>query len=91
MMRLDFWTWPLPVVNVGPNILPLLRAKLTSSRHHVDACPLPTPDIAGIGRVLKYGCLLWVMSRHRATSSSCPLFPSKRTFVGAVWVSASCQ
>ena len=23
MMRLDLWTWPLPVVNVGPNI-PLL-------------------------------------------------------------------
>jgi hypothetical protein len=31
MMRLDFWTWPLPVVNVGPNILLLLRAKLTCS------------------------------------------------------------
>jgi hypothetical protein len=31
MMHLDFWTWPLPVVNVGPNILLLLRAKLTCS------------------------------------------------------------
>jgi hypothetical protein len=31
MMRLDFWTWPLPVVDVGPNILLLLRAKLMSS------------------------------------------------------------
>jgi len=31
MMRLDFWTWPFPVVNVGPNILLLLRAKLTCS------------------------------------------------------------
>jgi len=31
MMRLDFWTWPLRVVDVGPNILLLLRAKLTCS------------------------------------------------------------
>ena len=24
---------------------------------------------------------LWVMSRHRVTSASCPIFPSKQTFV----------
>ena len=31
MMRLDSGLGPLPVVNVGPNILLLLRAKLTCS------------------------------------------------------------
>ena len=40
MMRLDFWTWPLPVVNVNQHTS-TFEAKLTSSRHHVDAC-LPT-------------------------------------------------
>ena len=34
---------------------------------------------------------LWVMSRHRATSASCPLFPSKRTSTSAVYTSALCQ
>jgi hypothetical protein len=29
-------------------------------------------------------CLLRVMSRHRVTSASCPLFPSKQTFIRAV-------
>ena len=26
-------------------------------------------------------CPLWVISRHCITSASCPLFPSKRTFI----------
>jgi hypothetical protein len=34
---------------------------------------------------------LRVMSRHRVTSASCPLFPSKRTFISAVCTSAKCQ
>ena len=29
-------------------------------------------------------CPLWVKSRHRVTSASCPLFPSKQTFINAV-------
>jgi len=29
-------------------------------------------------------CLLWVKSRHRGTSSQCPLYPRKRTFCAAV-------
>ena len=33
--------------------------------------------------------LFWVMSRHRVTSASYPLFPSKQTFIGAVC--AECQ
>ena len=33
-------------------------------------------------------CPLWVKSSHRATSASCPLFPSKRTFISAVCTSA---
>ena len=33
-------------------------------------------------------CPLWVMSRHRVTSASCPLFPSKRTFNCAVCTAA---
>ena len=36
-------------------------------------------------------CPLWVISRHRVTSASCPLFPSKRTFISAVCTSALCQ
>jgi hypothetical protein len=31
------------------------------------------------------------MSRHRVTSASCPLFPSKRTFVSALSMSALCH
>ena len=31
------------------------------------------------------------VSRHRVTSASCPLFPSKRTFISAVCMSAKCQ
>ena len=34
---------------------------------------------------------LWVMSRHRVPSASCPFFPSKRTFVSAIDTSALCQ
>src|SRR5262245_41197832 len=33
-------------------------------------------------------CPLWVMRRHLVTSASCPLFPSKRTFVIALSMSA---
>ena len=29
----------------------------------------------------QHRCPLWVISGHRATSSSRPLFPSKRTFI----------
>ena len=36
-------------------------------------------------------CPLWVMSRHRVTSASCPLLPSKRTFISAVCTSASAR
>ena len=36
-------------------------------------------------------CPLWVMSRHRATSASCPFFPSKQTFVSASGTSALCH
>ena len=38
-----------------------------------------------------YTCPLWVMSGHRVTSASCPLFPSKRTFISAVCTSALCH
>ena len=31
---------------------------------------------------------LWVISGHRLTSASCPLFPSKRTFISAICTSA---
>src|SRR6478672_7490616 len=30
----------------------------------------------------------WIISRHRVTSASCPLFPSKRTFISAFCTSA---
>ena len=33
-------------------------------------------------------CPLWVMSRYRVTTASCPLFPSKRTFISTVCTSA---
>jgi hypothetical protein len=36
-------------------------------------------------------CPLWVKSRHRIASASCPLFPSKRTFISAVCSSAKCH
>ena len=38
-----------------------------------------------------YECPLWVMSRHRVTSLSFPLFLSKRTFIYAVCASALCH
>jgi len=34
---------------------------------------------------------LWVIGRHRVTSASCPLFPSKRIFVSALSMSALCH
>ena len=34
---------------------------------------------------------LWVISGNGVTSASCPLFPSKRTFVSASGTSAMCQ
>ena len=37
------------------------------------------------------GVKLRVMSRHRVTSTSCPLFPSKQTFVSPSGTSAWCQ
>src|SRR6478752_7949250 len=36
-------------------------------------------------------CPLWVKSRHRVTSASCPLFHSKRTFISAVYTPAWCH
>ena len=36
-------------------------------------------------------CPLWVMSRHRLRSASCPLFASKRTFISAVCTSVMCH
>ena len=36
-------------------------------------------------------CPLWVISGHRLTSASCPLFPLKRTFLSAVCTSAECH
>ena len=36
-------------------------------------------------------CPLWVISRHRVAYASCPLFPSKQTFVSASGMSAKCH
>ena len=36
-------------------------------------------------------CPLWVISRHFAVQSACPLYPQKRTFGAAVEMSAKCQ
>src|SRR5215469_8195234 len=36
-------------------------------------------------------CPLWVKSRHRSTTGSCPLYPQKRTLVERVGMSALCQ
>ena len=48
--------------------------------------------LRGVARVLSgEPCLLWVMSRHRVAYASCPLFPSKQTFVSASGMSAKCQ
>ena len=35
-----------------------------------------------------FACPLWVISRHRVTPASCPLYPQKRTFVSASGTSA---
>jgi hypothetical protein len=34
---------------------------------------------------------LWVISRHFAVQSACPLYPQKRTFGAAVEMSAKCH
>ena len=44
-----------------------------------------------IATLITLGCPLWVMSRHRVTSASCPLFPLNRTFISAICTSAECQ
>ena len=36
-------------------------------------------------------CPLWVKSRHSTTSQRCPLYPQKRTWLGAVAMSVKCQ
>ena len=36
-------------------------------------------------------CLIRVSSRHRVPSASCPICPSKRTFISALCTSALCQ
>jgi hypothetical protein len=38
-----------------------------------------------------FGSPLWVKSRHRIRSASCPLYPQKRTLAGDSWMSALCQ
>ena len=52
---------------------------------------LPGLDLRHLGNTgykMHFECPLWVISRHRLTSASCPLFPSKRTFINAVCTSA---
>src|SRR6516165_5656945 len=71
--------------------------------HHLlwSAVPLSSPSLSprhrsgssrwsGSGLVTGQ-CPLWVKSRHRSTSASCPLYPRKRTFVERVRMSALCQ
>ena len=56
------------------------------STFHPGRSPLAT--IFLVSGAMQWRCPLWVMSRHRVTSGSCPLFPSKRTFISAVCTSA---
>src|SRR6516165_6466751 len=44
-----------------------------------------------IAAVMRRECPLWVKSRHSGASTSCPLCPQKRTWIGAVVTAALCQ
>src|SRR5262249_45462638 len=44
----------------------------------------------GSGQTEARKCPLWVKSRHRGTSSECPLYPQKQTSLNAVVTSALC-
>jgi peptide-methionine (R)-S-oxide reductase len=50
--------------------------------------PADRGGLASIHRQLGEWHYLWLCSRYRVTSASCPLFPSKRTFISAVCMSA---
>jgi hypothetical protein len=43
------------------------------------------------GSICVIARLLWVISRYGGKSARCPLFPQKRTFVGAGGMSAMCH
>src|SRR5262249_4924676 len=45
----------------------------------------------GSGQVGARQCPLWVKSRHRSASASCPLYPQKRTWISRAVMSALCQ
>ena len=52
---------------------------------------LPITGFPNGTRTANTTCPVWIMSRHYVTSTPCPLFPSKRTFISAVCTSALCQ
>ena len=52
---------------------------------------MATLRIACIAAKLRDGCPLWVISGHSMRSRPCPLYPSKRTLVECLAMSAICQ
>jgi hypothetical protein len=68
----------------------LRRRFLAASSGCLIACPETQGIVAAQTRTGKGGnqCPLWVKSRHRGISNQCPLYPQKRTFIGAIGTSA---